>query len=819
MKSALILALGLLTISTSLFSQQYKGQIIDANNNERLAYVNIIYNKQKDGCATDANGYFIIEDSNKIEFLQLSLLGYEKRHINNIEQNKNHIFKLKQTKTQLSEVEILPGENPAHRFIDSLYIGMKNCNPNTLDSYTYIDYSKCIIKLNTDSLKQFLIEKDSIDIELDSSNSASMVKFSEQQYLFFSENVSAIKYKKPNNKTTEVLANRVSGMQNPQFALLSDQLFGVEIFEDDIYIAGEKYISPLCKGSTKRYFFLLQDTLTNNQGDSIFIIDFQPKRKSNFKGLKGSIKINSNGWYVEELICESNILDNEEFSTFLHHKLKLIDNKYLFAYRKKAGIKFITRNSDSLSNEPPVDLIFTCDSYYKDIKTNVKIDKSFKTGYQTIYKEEANNIDSTFWSNYREDSLSNKEKCTYVKIDSIGKEYKLDQKLAALEILASNKVQIKYINIDLSKNIFNYNKHENLRLGLAIETSSRVSKLFSANTYAVYGFGDKKWKYSFGGKYIPFKNNRLDFNISYTSDIFEADNYTFKRNKLSTEAFRNYFIESFNSYKIISASFNSNPIKGLYINGYFNHNQISDIGTYQREDEQSSISEIQEFVASISIRAKLGERIIRTPKGNHYSLGSKYPDIQVTIEKGLNYKEFQDQNFWRIYGRFYDKIESNWYGNLHLTADAGILLADKHLFTKEFAIHSLGCSDYLDGDNYFNTMAPREFITDKFLSVFLKYEITTPLYKTSFSKPELSLVTNFLIGDRNRNISNENIFNTTTKTPTKGYYESGIQITNLYNSGMIGMGVSFYYRYGEYALDSFKNNFAAKLNLRFNLDF
>lgn len=49
------------------------------------------------------------------------------------------------------------------------------------------------------------------------------------------------------------------------------------------------------------------------------------------------------------------------------------------------------------------------------------------------------------------------------------------------------------------------------------------------------------------------------------------------------------------------------------------------------------------------------------------------------------------------------------------------------------------------------------------------------------------------------------------RTAQKGYVESGIQIDNLYNSGLSGIGVGVYYRYGYYALPIAMDNWAFKI--------
>jgi len=51
------------------------------------------------------------------------------------------------------------------------------------------------------------------------------------------------------------------------------------------------------------------------------------------------------------------------------------------------------------------------------------------------------------------------------------------------------------------------------------------------------------------------------------------------------------------------------------------------------------------------------------------------------------------------------------------------------------------------------------------------------------------------------------------KTLDKGYFESGLEINQIYN----GLGLSASFRYGPYQLEKFVDNLAVKLTFIFNL--
>ena len=80
--------------------------------------------------------------------------------------------------------------------------------------------------------------------------------------------------------------------------------------------------------------------------------------------------------------------------------------------------------------------------------------------------------------------------------------------------------------------------------------------------------------------------------------------------------------------------------------------------------------------------------------------------------------------------------------------------------------------------------------------------------------PEFAIATNVCIGDLN---NADKHFNVDIQTLRKGFIESGLQINNLLSTGLYGIGVGAYYRYGYYAMPTFKENIAYKFTLRFYL--
>jgi hypothetical protein len=117
-------------------------------------------------------------------------------------------------------------------------------------------------------------------------------------------------------------------------------------------------------------------------------------------------------------------------------------------------------------------------------------------------------------------------------------------------------------------------------------------------------------------------------------------------------------------------------------------------------------------------------------------------------------------------------------------------------------------------NNYFQTMGLYEFSADRYAYLFINQYIGRITgNKSKYIRPELALVHNMGVGSlRNKGLHQGVEF----KTMEKGYFESGLIVTNLIRFNYLnllyfGVGAGGFYRYGNYALPSKSDNLVAKL--------
>ena len=284
-----------------LVALPFQGRVIDAAGEQPLPFVNIIFNEQGQGTITNIDGYFTIQ-SEKIEYLRFSYVGYEPSFIYPKNFPDDHIFSLNATTIQLQGVDVFPGENPAHRIIKKMVENRDLHNPKKWNSYQYNSYNKLVFSVLDD--KGFL---NTLPDTLKTHQDSALYHFKKiigQQYLFLVETASKKSFLNPEKEKETILASRVSGMEDPSFFTLATQLQSLTFYNDYVSLLEKDFLSPVSPNSWDRYLFVLTDTLLTPANDTVFTIRFRPRKNKYFWGLKGVMNVNTNGYAIQSVRAE-----------------------------------------------------------------------------------------------------------------------------------------------------------------------------------------------------------------------------------------------------------------------------------------------------------------------------------------------------------------------------------------------------------------------------------------------------------------------------------------------------------------------------------
>ena len=810
--SLLILAL----VSGQKLSAQtelVRGQIIDKKTARPLAFVNITYLTSGQGTVSNIDGAFSIPSSQDIDFLKFSYVGYHPRFIakDDIQPGETLIIELERKAYDIAEVKILPGINPAHRIIQLASNNRKLNNPEKHRSFSYTTYSKMYFTMDMDSM--FQAGKDSMERDVDSSRQ-DLEEFLEKQHLFLMEFVSERKFKPPDKNKEVVTASRVSGFRDPSFTMLASQIQSTSFYDELILIWDKKYLNPISNGSTRKYLFILEDTMYTEQLDSLFVISYRPLKGRNFDGLEGILHINSRGYAIQNVIAEAAETEGI-FRIRIQQKYDYIANQQWFPVQLNTDIILSPNNAEA--NGEPVKLLGIGKSYLSDIRLDPEFTNREFDHIALEVDDGAHKQEEEYWSQFRVNPLTSKDSNTYHFIDSVGQEAHFDRTLKIFETFAAGYIPIGFLNLDY-RSLIHWNQYEGFRFGAAVETNEKLAWWFSIGGKVAYGLRDKRLKY---GGHLKFNlNYRKDawIKFKYDNDVVETAGFRFldKPPITSSEVFRSFLVAEKDIMEEKAFELQFPALRYIKINTYFSqasrimtsdYRYLVNTSEGEQETDRFDITE-----TGVLLRYAHKEKFLETPRGNRLSLGTNYPVLYANIRVGLPVLG-GEYEYTKVEAKITKTFVSKSLGDTKIALAGG--WADRSL---PYPLLYAGIGSYgkftIESENSFATMRLNEFVSGRFANLHFQQDFGKLLFSKGQFQPGIVLATSVGFGQLTFDPNHVNLDQVSYE---KGYYESGILFNNLLRHLFIGYGLGVFYRYGPYSLPKTIDNFAFKFTIRFNL--
>ncbi|MGZ3862669.1 MAG: DUF5686 family protein [Bacteroidia bacterium] len=810
---------GILLLSLPIGAQTttIRGKLIDASNSQSLPFVTVLIKNTQKGTLTDIDGKFELTfpDSIKNPALMVSYISYQPKTVllSEFPDPQKIIIKLKAQGIALNEVVVAAGENPAHRIIRTATKNKDKNNPEKMHSFSYNSYNKCFVTADLSA------NIDSVSAE--DTTLSGLAKFFKKQHLFLMESVTKRDFLHPDRNHETVMASRVSGFKNSPFAMIATQMQSFSFYDDFINVVDEKYLNPLSEGSTRKYFFALEDTLYDGI-DSVYVISFKHRKNKNFMALKGVLYINTNGYAVQNVIAEPDRPDDYALSIKVQQKYQFIDGKQWFPVQLNTD--WVWKNASIASKKDPTqkaNMKAVSRSYVKDIILNPELKKREFNEVEVDVDKRSDVRDDAFWNAYRGDTLSAKERRTYKTIDSVGKAENLEKKFMMLEAILTNKLPVGIFDLNLDK-ILKANDYEKIRLGIGLHTNQKLSKVFTVGGYAGYGFGDKAFKYGGDLSVILWRKKELAFNALYENDLVESGGTRFFENTrtlASSELYRDIYVSVFDHIQKYQTSFSFRFLKYLRANVFVNHQMRYGQSLYgtTAKDGTTTLRDTFNFnEAGVQLKFLYREKFIQTLRSK-LSLGSDFPLVFVNVTKGLNQTYFDQKgefDYWKIDVKIEAAKTYKTIGTTRVQLAGGQVIGSAPYTMLYNNRGSLYGKFNVSAANTFETMGLNEFASDQYAALFLNHNIGRFLKFRKKFNPELELVHSMGVGSISNPLS---IYNVSVSGMEKGYFESGLRLLHLYKSGFSTLGIGAFYRYGPYAKPDPADNLAIKLVLSLKL--
>ncbi len=775
-----------------------KGWVLDEGTSEPLVFAHIVINGGPHGTTTDLNGRFAISSNVPVERIFVKYIGYETKEFV-ISSNKDSlVLRLPRSSTELNEVLVYPGENPADKIIRLVVENRKQNDPSQLPYFSYKAYEKTIFTLEEDTA-----------ITSKKSKEDSMVvmirNLMQKQHIMMSENVYKRKFR--NGKYTDMVeATRFSGMKNPQFVMLAGQMQSFSFYKDHFSLGEQAFLGPISPNSWNKYFFLIEDTLTVDQ-DTVIVLSYRPKKGKTFDGLEGLLHVNMSDMAL--MNASAHVIDGQGVEIKVQHKYEKQPNGGWFPAQLNTDFKMLGLNLGGFNIKG------SGTTFNRDINLNEKVKATEISTHSLELDSKAHKKKEDFWKAERETPLSEKEIRTYHVIDSVGKELKLEKRIKLLIAMATGRLQIGPVELDLDK-ILDYNEYEGFRLGVGLHTAPDLIKWANFGAYVAYGFKDKEVKYGGDAAFTLHKNLGLQLVGQYYHDVREAggQEWLLSGQPNLRAMYRDIVVERMDVVDGWSAGLRIRPARGWQLEAQFNYQDVESKHGYGFRVEHPTLvyDTIQQYrFAEIKAGFRFApfEKLMRL-SGRTLSQDKGPVVIWTTITKGVSGVLKSEYDYWKADVRLQGKFRIRGVGLEHWEFTGG-WVSDPLPYFKMYTPRSNFDDVSVYSPGSFETMRANEFLNQYYLAVHHRHNFGSWKTGINWIRPEFNWANGFGIGWLNKKEIHTGL---EIKDMHLGFFETGLVIEDIIKVNVAGIGGGVFYRYGPYAYSKQIDNLAFKLSMK-----
>ncbi|HLV14246.1 MAG TPA: DUF5686 family protein [Xanthomarina sp.] len=727
-----------------MFSQtKVSGHVYDENN-QPVAYANIIFKSSSEGTITDENGTFYLESPTTWETLIVSFIGYETiEYPLDKRVNYNLRFNLIESASALNEVLIVSGkqskkaeENPAIAIMQKIWEHKRKNGLRKFKQYKYDRYEKVEFDINTvDSAlmnsnlfkgMEFVFEH--VDTSKVTGKTYLPIFINEEVARVYGDNI--LKKEK-----VELKGNKNSGFSNNQSIIdfIKDLYSEYDIYNNYLKFFDKSFVSPISTTGINTYNYVLSDSAYIDNKWCYNII-YYPRRKNELT-FKGDFWVADTTYAIKDINMQASksaninwvkeIYIEQEFDV-LNDSVFLVKRDYFmsdFTFNKKEKSRGIYGKRTTL---------------YDNYVFNEVKDEKFYKDQVFDYNKDAYNREDAFWEENRMEALSKDEKGVYKMLDTLKTVGKFKRLYNIGSILASGYIEIDKLNLDYGPifSSFGYNDVEGLRLRAGGRTYFGPNDLWRMQGFLAYGLKDDKFKYGFSVKWLLNKKNRLIISAGHRRDIEQIGasltNSTdvLGRSLASSAVFTTAPNDKLTNIKLTALAIELEPIKNVLFRlggDYRTLSSASDAFSLDYIDPESSTgvsSDLKQFESTFAVsyfpgRKMTGHGVERTNANDTYA--SIFAQFSIGDKDIFN----SDFNYTKLQLSYIQPWQLGGIGRLKSTLEAG----------KTFGAVPLGLLSVVPGNqsyfsiyNSFSQLNYYEFVTDTYAAMHLEHNFNGRLF-------------------------------------------------------------------------------------------
>ncbi len=493
----------------------YSGVVRDSVSREPVPYASVMLKSVGWGKLTDEKGRFKISvnDQRTInDTIHISAMGYTARAVPVNGEKKLEIY-ISPDGVRLNEVVVRPKKekyskknNPAVDLVNNIRNSQDHNDPRRNDYYSFDKYERITIALNNISpdsdknliLKKFGVLKEHIDTsEISGKPILNISTREKKSNIFFRKN--------PHAEKEHIDGLSQSGLDDfldeaNMRTLYEDFFSDIDLYQNDIYLLHNKFVSPLSKIGPDFYKYYLTDT-TYVGADKCIELSFVP-HNSQAMGFTGKIYcvLGDSTMFIRKIVM----------SVPKDINLNFIERIYINQEYQRApdGSRLLVK--DDLTAEVSI-MPGTQGLYFR--RNTAYGNHSFEPSNEwyvyeipgkTVLNSNAKNRDENYWASNRLVDIRDSERNVGKMAEDLRRIpfYYWAEKIVKIfatgyiNTSKDSKFDIGPVNTTVS-----HNSVEGWRLRLGGMTTANLSKRMFIRGYGAYGLKDHKWKYEAQAEY------------------------------------------------------------------------------------------------------------------------------------------------------------------------------------------------------------------------------------------------------------------------------------------------------------------------------
>lgn len=483
-----------------------EGKVYDASTGEPLPYANIHFQKNKNGTITYNDGYFSINTNLVPDSLFISAIGFETQAIQ-ITRFENQFLNvnLQAKDFELSEILILPGENPATVIMKKVIDEKVRNNPLNNQNIACNAYTKILVSaLNDENFE------------------AAPGKFP----IYFSEKYSQnILQKSPSVEKGRILAEKQEGLgfleEMSILGYSNNMSLDFNIYENIIELLDKPFISPLNTRAFLFYKFYLKDSVQTEFGKE-YLIEVVPRNERDL-AFNGYIRVIDEDWALSEVSLNIPQNANLNYVNKLHffQRFAPVNDSLTFYQVSETNAELKIMKDKSLINLN-INASINKRTVYNNIHLNFPIiqpgeeDKIWSLIQPA--KHTSRNQHSII-QNLRPESLSDFDLAAIATIDSLNNTWKIRSADALSKMFITGYIPGDLFDLGPFLELVKNNRVEGYRYTFSGRTSTALTKNSMLYGHIGYGTRDEAWKYGLGFKHKFVAENRRLITLEYRNDL------------------------------------------------------------------------------------------------------------------------------------------------------------------------------------------------------------------------------------------------------------------------------------------------------------